>query len=123
MKFPYFYRESDALDHVAIVSAVIEEAHDNKVAKKVEMNLVKVKQLAMMVAKRVATQTEDADAFSDEISVNASRVTVKMRKAMATGMAMATRKMERMAMEMLVGHEIVALDHAIDQTKIEAVIK
>lgn len=97
------------------------------------MNLVKVKQPAMMVVRRVATQMEDADAFSDEISVmvdrvdrvdrvdNASRVMVKMRKAMATEMAMATRKTEQM--EMIVAHGIVASDHAIDQTKIEAVIK
>lgn len=118
-----YYRESDALDHVAIVSVVI-VGSDNKAKRVVVTNPVKKKQLAMMVAKRVAAirmvVVKDANAFSAEISVNASRVMVKVE----TAKAMATRKMVKMVrMEMLVDHGIVALDHAIDQTKIEAVIR
>lgn len=118
--FVCFSRGSDALDHVAIASVVI-EASSNKAKKRVARSLAKMKQLAMMAAKSGAAQTDVSAAFSDEISANASRVMVKVQTVVAETRRTAV-KMVRMATP-LVDHGTAASGHAIDQTKIVAANK
>lgn len=114
---------SVVLDHVAIVLAAI-VVNDNKTkAKKVVRSLVKMKLLAMTVVRSRVIRTDVDDAFSDEISVNASPVMERMPMAVVAE----SKKMVQMAMVRtvmtIVGHAIAASDHVIDQIKVAMAIK